>query len=342
MKNLLKKIILGTGVLAVSLAYAPKISQESLQSYQSSVIAKPYTEYQKLRNDNPRVVSVDYEIKKDDTFSKIADKYGHSLSDIIVSNSEKNPRDLQIGDHIRFKMLSNELQNYVLPTSMDNIQKNREYTQKLSNEEFKKLREKKGFEFIAYMNGIAPGEVEMDSVKINSNLEKIKLLLDSCIKDYNNIDFETFIAMGIVESGLNPFTISKTGSIGAWGNTLPTYGYDFPNNPFNLAEHINQSCKKYSNLKKMFGGSKKLAVISYNAGDSYAKKAIRNLAKKENIKDKKIKQIIRKLEKKNIKEDIIIKEMQNMNWTKYQRERITEGVTHYQRVQDAEKRLSEH
>jgi len=343
MTSLTKRLIVMAGVLGTVLAYALILGDKSDVSIQNNLVKKitaPYLGYQKSKEEaSKEIFNVKHQIEKGDTFSKIAERYGVSTNYIVASNPGKEATDLQIGDYLKFEISKKELMGYLPPTSEENIEKNRSITQDMDSEKIKKIREDKRLQFITYMNGIKPGEFDTNKEIIRENLEKLKPHLNKNCDIYKNLNLENMLAMGYVESRFNPFTSSKTGSLGIFGNVLSTYGYDYNNNPFEISEHTNQNCKKYSDLKKTFDGSEKLAIISFNAGDAYAKKAIKNLAEKNNIKGKNITKLIKQLRKKGFGVNQILKEMKNMKKTGYQKERILEGFEYYDRVQNAKRIL---
>lgn len=312
MTNLLKRIIMGAGVIALSLVYSPNTTNKekntNLQEYLSKKISTDYLSYQNSRKEADKTIyKINHKIQKGDTFSKIAEWYGTSVHNIINENSEKKARDLQIGDTVQFSIIKKDLEGYLPPVNQENIKKNREYTQKLDAEEFKRLRIQKGHEFLTYMNGINPGEINYNEKQIKENFEKLKPIILKYSQKYG-MDHKTIMAICKQESNFNQWSSSNTGSYGACGHTLDTYGgenymagiqkWKQKTNPYNVEEHIEETIKRYKNDYKILK-SKKLALASYNQGLKKVRKAMIKVATKRGIEinnqnTKEIEQLLKK------------------------------------------------
>jgi hypothetical protein len=276
MKNLMRKaVLMGIALVATN-----------VHSF-----AKNVNEY----TTNLRYIQVEHKIKKNDSFSKIAELYGTSLKNVQTSNPNKKERDLQIGDYLIFNIPEKSLKGYLPLTSEEDIKKNREYAQQRTPEEFLGDRNAFGAKRLAKLLGITPGDLEYDEGKIIENFEQLKPFILKYSQEYG-MDYETIAAICKQESGFRQWTSSTTGSYGACGHTKDTYGGEHyllgkrkeKSNPYNLDQHIEDTVKEYKQNIRMFLGSKKLALAAYNQGRGKVYRALKKVAKKRGLKIRKI------------------------------------------------------
>lgn len=258
-------------------------------------ITKPYLEFQKLMNDNlDKQIKIKHKIEKGDTFFKVAKLYGTSVKNVDASNPQSEEKDLQIGEYLNFSVPKKSLRGYLLPENEANIKKNKEFVKQKTPEEFLEDRNIFGKGLVKYL-GINSGDLEYDENKIIENFEELKFYIVKHSEKYG-INPRTIAGICKQESGFRHWTASKTGSYGPCGHTKDTYGgvhyllgkKKEKSNPFNLDQHIEDTVKEYKQNIINFSGSKKLALAAYNQGRGKVYRALKKVAKKRGLKERKI------------------------------------------------------
>lgn len=303
MKNLLRKAFLAaTAIFITGTAYAPP-QQSKIESYLDTkpVISTEanqqyshYSEYQKSRLESEEsMVEMKHKIEKGDWISKIAKWYGTTGENIQLYNPQLDPKKLEVGSYIKFKVPKAEgLYN---PINEENIKKNKKIVKDKTPKEFLKDRNNLGSRGLLLYLGIVPGNLEYNENKIVENFEQLKPYILKYSKKHG-MNYRTVAGICKQESGFRLWTASKTGSYGPCGHTKDTYGGEHyllgkkkeKSNPYNLDQHIEDTVKEYKQNVRMFSGYKKLALAGYNQGRNKVYRALKRVAKKRGLKEKKI------------------------------------------------------